>query len=133
LIFVEAHPSAKVKIRVVMATDRRTCPSVRSSITSDKVLVRQIRVNAMLTSDRIKPKLLYPRWLPRWILGCKLLLHYRHWGAHGCMGAHTAPSSQLVNWSSAMFKETKIITRMGYMMGVVKNLLINMTWKKTLV
>jgi hypothetical protein len=38
--------------------------SVRPSVTSDKVLVRQIRVNAMLTSDKVKPELLYPRWLP---------------------------------------------------------------------
>jgi hypothetical protein len=36
--------------RVVMATDRQTRPS----ITFDKALVRQIRVNAMLTSDRVK-------------------------------------------------------------------------------
>jgi hypothetical protein len=47
--------------RVVTATDRQTRPSV----TSDKVLVRQIRVNAMLTSDKVKPELLCPRWLPR--------------------------------------------------------------------
>jgi hypothetical protein len=39
--------------------------SVRLSITSDKALVHQIRVNAMWTSDRIKPELLCPRWLPR--------------------------------------------------------------------
>jgi hypothetical protein len=37
---------------------------VRPSVTFDKVLVRQIRVNAMLTSDKIKPELLCPRWLP---------------------------------------------------------------------
>jgi hypothetical protein len=37
----------------------------RPSVTSDKVLVRQIRVNAILTSDKVKPELLCPRWLPR--------------------------------------------------------------------
>jgi hypothetical protein len=47
--------------RVVTATDKQTC----SSVTSDKVLVRQIRVNTMLTSNKVKPELLYPRWLPR--------------------------------------------------------------------
>jgi hypothetical protein len=47
--------------RVVTATDGQTHPFV----TSDKTLVCQIRVNAMLTSDRIKPELLCPRWLPR--------------------------------------------------------------------
>jgi hypothetical protein len=39
--------------------------SVHPSVTSDKVLVRQIRINAMLTSDKVKLELLYPRWLPR--------------------------------------------------------------------
>jgi hypothetical protein len=47
--------------RVVTATDGQTRPSV----TSDKVLVRQIRVNAILTSDKVKPELLCPQWLLR--------------------------------------------------------------------
>jgi hypothetical protein len=36
-------------------------------------------------------------------------------------------------WSQGILgaKETEITTRMWYMMGVVKNLLISMTWKKT--
>jgi hypothetical protein len=51
--------------RVVTTTDGQTRPSVRPSVTSDKVLVRQIRVNAMLTSDKVKLELLCPRWLPR--------------------------------------------------------------------
>jgi hypothetical protein len=45
--------------------DGRTDMSICPSVTSDKVLVRQIRVNAMLTSDKVKPELLCPRWLPR--------------------------------------------------------------------
>jgi hypothetical protein len=45
--------------------DGRSDTSVRPSGTSDEVLVRQIRVNAMLTSDKVKPELLCPRWLPR--------------------------------------------------------------------
>jgi hypothetical protein len=49
--------------KVVTATDGQT----HLSITSDKVLVRQIRVNVMLTSDKVKPELLCPRWLPRWM------------------------------------------------------------------
>jgi hypothetical protein len=44
-----------------MAMDGQTHPSV----TSDKTLGRQIRVNAMLTSDRVKPELLCSWWLPR--------------------------------------------------------------------
>jgi hypothetical protein len=45
--------------------DGRTDTSVCPSVTSDKVLVRQIRVNAMLTYDKVKPELLCPQWLPR--------------------------------------------------------------------
>jgi hypothetical protein len=45
-------------------SQRRTDRHVRPSVTSDKALVRQIRVNTMLTSDRIKSKLFCPRWLP---------------------------------------------------------------------
>jgi hypothetical protein len=45
--------------------DGRTDMSVCPSVTSDKVLVRQIRVNAMLTYDKVKPELLCPQWQPR--------------------------------------------------------------------
>jgi hypothetical protein len=77
-------------VRVVTATDGQTRPSV----TSDKVLVRQIRVNAMLTSDKVKPELLCPRWLPcrchvGWLdvlplycTGCRA--HSSMEGANGC-------------------------------------------------
>jgi hypothetical protein len=44
--------------------DGRTDTSVRPSVTSDKARVRHIRVNGMLTSKRVKPELLCPRWLP---------------------------------------------------------------------
>jgi hypothetical protein len=47
-----------------MATEGQTRPFVCPSVTSDKALVRQIRVNAMLTSNRVKLELLCPRWLP---------------------------------------------------------------------
>jgi hypothetical protein len=46
---------------------RVVCASVRSSrpsVTSDKVHVRLIRVNVLLTLDRINLDLLCPRWLP---------------------------------------------------------------------
>jgi hypothetical protein len=46
-------------IKVVMVTNRQTCPFV----TSNKVLVCQIKVNAMLTSNKVKLELLCPRWL----------------------------------------------------------------------
>jgi hypothetical protein len=62
LIVIRVRPPAS---RVVTATNGQTRPSV----TSDKTRVRHIRVNGMLTSDRVKPELLCPRWLPRWILG----------------------------------------------------------------
>jgi hypothetical protein len=42
---------------------RRTDRHVRPSVTSDKACVRHIRVNGMLTSNRVKPELLCPRWL----------------------------------------------------------------------
>jgi hypothetical protein len=45
-------------------SDGRTGTSVRLSVTSDKARVRHIRVNGMLTSDRVKPELLCLRWLP---------------------------------------------------------------------
>jgi hypothetical protein len=44
--------------------DGRTDTSVRPSVTSDKARVRHVRVNGMLTSKRVKPELLCPRWLP---------------------------------------------------------------------
>jgi hypothetical protein len=57
--------------------------SVRPFVTSDKVLVHQIRVNAMLTSDKVKPELLCPRWLPHrcqvgWL---DVSFHYIAWAA----------------------------------------------------
>jgi hypothetical protein len=65
--------------------DGRTDTSVRPSVTFDKVLVGQIRVNAMLTSDKVKPELLCPRWLPRWMAGCKLPLYCTGYRAHSSM------------------------------------------------
>jgi hypothetical protein len=50
--------------------------------------------------------------------------------------SHKLPKQQSTNfWSQGILgvKETEITTRMWYMMGVVKNLLISMTWKKKLV
>jgi hypothetical protein len=40
------------------------CLCVRPSVTSDKVRVRPIRVNVLLTLDRVNLDLLCPRWLP---------------------------------------------------------------------
>jgi hypothetical protein len=67
-------------------SDRRT----DTSVTSDKVLIRQIRVNAMLISDKVKPELLCPRWLPRWMVGCKLPLYCTGCRAHSSMEGRTA-------------------------------------------
>jgi hypothetical protein len=39
-------------------------PSVRPSVTSDKVRVRPIRVNVLLTLDRVNLDLPCPQWLP---------------------------------------------------------------------
>jgi hypothetical protein len=44
--------------------DEQTDTSILPSVTSDKARVRQIRINGMLTFDRIKPELLCPWWLP---------------------------------------------------------------------
>jgi demethoxyubiquinone hydroxylase (CLK1/Coq7/Cat5 family) len=44
--------------------DKRTDTFVRPSVMFNKARVHQIRVNGMLTSDRVKPELLCPRWLP---------------------------------------------------------------------
>jgi hypothetical protein len=58
------------------------CPSVssvRPSVTSDKVRVHPIRVNVLLTLDRINLDLLCPRWLP----------HRCHIGWSGLLWAHT--------------------------------------------
>jgi hypothetical protein len=71
-----------ILLRVVTTMDGPTRPSV----TSDKALVRQIRVNAMLTSDRVKPELLCPQWLPHWMARCKLPLYCMGCRAHGSMG-----------------------------------------------
>jgi hypothetical protein len=45
----------------------------------------------MLTSDKVKPELLCPRWLRRWMAGCKLPIyctgcraHTSMEGANGC-------------------------------------------------
>jgi hypothetical protein len=43
---------------------RQGCLWVRSSVMSDKVRVRPIRVNVLLTLDRVNLDLLCPRWLP---------------------------------------------------------------------
>jgi hypothetical protein len=61
LAWYKISVKSSLRSRVVTATDGQTRPSV----TSDKVLVHQIRINAMLTSDKVKPELLCPRWLPR--------------------------------------------------------------------
>jgi hypothetical protein len=50
----------RVKSRVVCAFVRPSRPSV----TSDKVHVRPIRVNVLLTLNRVNLDLLCPRWLP---------------------------------------------------------------------
>jgi hypothetical protein len=54
-----------------MVEDRVVCASVcasvclsRPSVMSDKVCIRPIRVNVLLTLDRVNLDLLYPRWLP---------------------------------------------------------------------
>jgi hypothetical protein len=50
-----------------------------------------------------------------------------------CFSSHKLPKQQSTSfWSQGILgvKETEITTRMWYMMGVVKNLLISMTWKK---
>jgi hypothetical protein len=59
-----SYNALSIVSRVVTATDGQTHPSVRPSVTSDKARVRHIRVNGMLTSKRVKPELLCPRWLP---------------------------------------------------------------------
>jgi hypothetical protein len=43
---------------------RPSVSSVRPSVTSDKVHVRPIRVNILLTLNRVNLDLLCPRWLP---------------------------------------------------------------------
>jgi hypothetical protein len=48
--------------------------------------------------------------------------------------SHKLPKQQSTSfWGVGILgaKETEITTRMWYMMGVLKNLLISMTWKKT--
>jgi hypothetical protein len=62
---------------------RVVCASVgpsRPSVTSDKVRVRPIRVNVLLTLDRVNLDLLCPRWLP----------HRCHVGWPGLLLAHMA-------------------------------------------
>jgi hypothetical protein len=43
----------------------------------------------MLTFDRIKPELVCPWWLPRWMARCKLPLHPRNRCIHGSGEART--------------------------------------------
>jgi hypothetical protein len=62
--------------RVVYASVRLSRPSV----TSDKVHVRPIRVNVLLTLDRVNLDLLCPQWLP----------HRCHVEWSGLLRAHTA-------------------------------------------
>ena len=69
-------------------SDGRIDMFVCLSCLSDKALLHQIRVNAMLTFDRIKLELLCPWGLPHWIVGYKLPLYYRGWGRHGLVGVH---------------------------------------------
>jgi hypothetical protein len=59
---------------------RPSVSSVRPSVTSDKVHVRPIRVNVLLTLDRVNPDLPCPRWLP----------HRCHVGWSGLLQAYTA-------------------------------------------
>jgi hypothetical protein len=70
-------------IRRFWVMDRVVCTSVRSSrlsITSDKVRVRPIRINVLLTLDRVNLDLPCPRWLP----------HRCHVGWLGLLQAYTA-------------------------------------------
>jgi hypothetical protein len=69
-----------VNYRVVCASVRPSHPFVRPSVTSDKVHVRPIRVNVLLTLDRLNLDLLCPRWLP----------HRCHIEWSGLLRAHTA-------------------------------------------
>jgi hypothetical protein len=47
-----------------LTSNRVVCASVRPSVTSDKVHVRPIRVNVLLTLNKVNLDLLCPRWLP---------------------------------------------------------------------
>jgi hypothetical protein len=55
------------------------CLCVHPSVTSDKVRVRPIRVNVLLTLDKVNIDLLCPRWLP----------HRYHVGWSGLLREHT--------------------------------------------
>ena len=44
--------------------DRPISRHVRLLVRSDRAHVSDMTVNGMLTSDRVKPELLCPRWLP---------------------------------------------------------------------
>jgi hypothetical protein len=70
---------ASSRCRVVCACVRPSRPS-RPSVTSDKICVRPIRVNVLLTLDRVNLDLLYPRWLP----------HRCHVGWSGLLQAYMA-------------------------------------------
>jgi hypothetical protein len=58
-------PLSERWLRLPGLSQRHTDRHVRPSVTSDKILVHQIRVNTMMTSDKIKLELLCPRRLPR--------------------------------------------------------------------
>jgi hypothetical protein len=53
---------------------------MHTTVTSNKVRVRPIRVNVLLTLDRVNLDLLYPRWLP----------HRCHVGWSGLLRVYTA-------------------------------------------
>jgi hypothetical protein len=68
------------------------CLCVRPSVTFDMVHVRLIRVNVLLTLDRVNLDLFCPQWLP----------HRCHVGWSGLLGAHTA------NWGAHTLAEGHI-------------------------
>jgi hypothetical protein len=72
----EERPQAGLSVRPSVRLVRPSRPSV----TSDKVHVRPIRVNVLLTLDRVNLDLSCPRWLP----------HRCHVGWSGLLQAYTA-------------------------------------------
>jgi hypothetical protein len=80
---------------------RQGCLCVRPSITSDKVHVRPIRVNVLLTLDRVNLDLLCPRWLPHrchveW--SGLLRAHTAGWGAHTLVEGRIRLSEGCIRW-----------------------------------
>jgi hypothetical protein len=67
---------------------RVVCASIRPSVTSDKVRVRTIRVNVLVTLDRVNLDLLCPRWLP----------HCYHVGWSGCCGRIRLAERRIRRW-----------------------------------